>query len=371
MTTSPLLCVPFCLSGLAFVVSAIDWKAYMDQIQTIQGGERDYMKITGRTGPLVYPGGHVWLHWLLYYLTDRGTNTMLCQLIFLFVQVATSFLLTAIYWAFVPQPFASSFMFLMTVRCRNVFVNGLFNDCWAMLFVYFAIWLALCKSRWPLALLAYSAGVSVKMSALLFAPGLAAAAYCAAGSFPILVLWSLPAAALQLAVGLPFLASYPLSYLHRSFELDRQFFHFLSHNFKWLPKDVFFSQWFQVSLLVCHIGVLLYFCLARRWLKIPPSDKHRILAVILVSNFVGICFCRSLHYSFYSWYFHTLPFLVSYLNWPWVVRYAYLAAVEICWNVWTPYRGDNEDGTCASPKASFVLTCCHVILLVGLVLRRL
>eukprot|EP00117_Sycon_ciliatum_P020854 scpid46705/ scgid18446/ Dol-P-Man:Man(5)GlcNAc(2)-PP-Dol alpha-1,3-mannosyltransferase; Alpha-1,3-mannosyltransferase ALG3; Asparagine-linked glycosylation protein 3; Not56-like protein len=349
---------------------AIDWKAYMDQIEMIEAGEHDYMKIKGRTGPLVYPGGHVWLHWLLYWLTGGGKAILLCQALFLVVQVLTSTFVTSLYWRYVPQPFVTCCMFLFTVRCRNVYVNGLFNDCWAMLFVYMAMWLAVRHSRWTLGLLAYSTAVSIKMSALLFAPGMAAAAFCAAGSFSKLVRWSVPAAVLQILAGGVFLIKHPLSYVHRSFELDRQFFHFLSHNFKWLPKDIFFSRAFQISLLTFHVGLLVFLCAHRRWLSTRPSDKQALLAIIFVSNFVGICFCRSLHYSFYSWYFHTLPFLVSYAGWPWLMRYAYLIIVELCWNVWTPYRGDNQDGTCASPKASLVLTCCHAVLLMSILLRR-
>lgn len=30
----------------------------------------------------------------------------------------------------------------------------------------------------------------------------------------------------------------------------------------------------------------------------------------MVSNFVGICFARTLHYQFYCWYFHSLPYLL-------------------------------------------------------------
>lgn len=358
-------CLPLFLS-----LTAIDWKAYMDQIRIIQGGEWDYLKILGRTGPLVYPGGHVWLHWLLHGLTQGGSNIILCQIIFLLVQVANSFFVTSLCWSYVPQPFAASLVFLITVRCRNVYVNGLFNDCWEMLLVYCAIWLAVSRSRWVLALLVYSGAVSIKMSALLFAPGLAAAAYCAAGSFSKLVQWSLPAAGLQLVAGLPFLISHPWSYLHRSFELDRQFFHFLSHNFKWLPKGVFFSPWFQASLLCAHVSVLVYLGVGQQWLETKAHERMKLLMIILVSNFVGICFCRSLHYSFYSWYFHTLPFIVSWIEWPWLVRCVFLVAVELCWNVWTPYRGEDQDGTCASPKASFVLTCLHIWLLSAILLRQ-
>jgi ALG3 protein len=37
-----------------------------------------------------------------------------------------------------------------------------------------------------------------------------------------------------------------------------------------------------------------------------------IISTLLVSNYIGICFARTLHYQFYAWYFHSLPFLLWY-----------------------------------------------------------
>lgn len=60
----------------------IDWKAYMEQIQLFQDGEREYTKIEGGTGPLVYPAAHVWIYNLLYHITDRGKDILLAQKLF-------------------------------------------------------------------------------------------------------------------------------------------------------------------------------------------------------------------------------------------------------------------------------------------------
>lgn len=60
----------------------IDWKAYMEQIETYVSGELDYAKIEGGTGPLVYPGVHVYLYRILYALTDHGKNITRAQIIF-------------------------------------------------------------------------------------------------------------------------------------------------------------------------------------------------------------------------------------------------------------------------------------------------
>ena len=45
--------------------------------------------------------------------------------------------------------------------------------------------------------------------------------------------------------------------------------------------------------------------------------------ILFSSNFIGMCFSRSLHYQFYVWYFHTLPYLLWKTRLPIVTRYSY------------------------------------------------
>lgn len=54
----------------------------MEQIEQYVHGERDYTKIKGGTGPLVYPAAHVYIYRILYYITDEGKNILLAQRIF-------------------------------------------------------------------------------------------------------------------------------------------------------------------------------------------------------------------------------------------------------------------------------------------------
>lgn len=61
----------------------IDWKAYMQQISQYRAGERDYTKIYGGTGPLVYGASHVYIYNLLYMLTERGKDVARAQYIFM------------------------------------------------------------------------------------------------------------------------------------------------------------------------------------------------------------------------------------------------------------------------------------------------
>ncbi|KAG1877857.1 ALG3 protein-domain-containing protein [Suillus subalutaceus] len=45
-------------------------------------GERNYVNITGPTGPLVYPAGHVHIHRLLHLITNGGRNVAQAQQIY-------------------------------------------------------------------------------------------------------------------------------------------------------------------------------------------------------------------------------------------------------------------------------------------------
>lgn len=61
----------------------------MEQVAQFVSGQRDYAKMEGGTGPLVYPAAHVYTYTGLYYLTDRGENIVLAQKLFAVLYMAT------------------------------------------------------------------------------------------------------------------------------------------------------------------------------------------------------------------------------------------------------------------------------------------
>jgi alpha-1,3-mannosyltransferase len=77
---------------------------------------------------------------------------------------------------------------------------------------------------------------------------------------------------------------------------------------------------------------------------------------MLISNFVGICFARTLHYQFYVWYFHALPFLLWTSNnnyaYPVPLRLAIMAAIEYAFLTFP-----------ATPTSSAVLQVAHAAIL--------
>ncbi len=59
-----------------------------------------------------------------------------------------------------------------------------------------------------------------------------------------------------------------------------------------------------------------------------------IINTILTSNILGIVFARSLHYQFYSWYFHSLPIILWNTKLPVPITIFILLVIEICYNVY-------------------------------------
>ncbi|XP_052660364.1 dol-P-Man:Man(5)GlcNAc(2)-PP-Dol alpha-1,3-mannosyltransferase isoform X1 [Harpia harpyja] len=331
----------------------IDWKAYMEEVEGFANGTLDYTQLKGDTGPLVYPAGFVYIFLGLYYATGRGTDIRLAQYLFAGLYLLNLLLIFRIYCRTnkVP-PYVFFFMCCASYRIHSIFVLRLFNDPVAMAILFLAINLFL-EERWSWGCLLFSLAVSVKMNILLFAPGLLfllLQRFGLLGCIPKLCICAL----LQIVLGLPFLLVNPVGYLTRSFDLGRQFQFKWTVNWRFLPEEVFQNRAFHTMLLLAHLAGLGLFAL-HRWhrskesiltlLKDPAERKHasppltvnKIVFVLFSSNFLGICCSRSLHYQFYVWYFHTLPYLLwctpttKLAHMPKVLL---LGVIELCWNTY-------------------------------------
>ncbi|KAI6063067.1 Dol-P-Man:Man(5)GlcNAc(2)-PP-Dol alpha-1,3-mannosyltransferase [Aix galericulata] len=295
----------------------------MAEVEGFANGTRDYTQLRGDTGPLVYPAGFVYIFLGLYYATGRGADVRLAQYIFAGLYLLNLLLVFRIYCRTnkVP-PYVFFFMCCASYRIHSIFVLRLFNDPVAMAILFLAVNLFL-EERWSWGCLLFSLAVSVKMNILLFAPGLLfllLQRFGLLGCIPKLCICAL----LQVLLGLPFLLANPVGYLSRSFDLGRQFQFKWTVNWRFLPEEVFHSRVFHALLLLAHLAGLGLFAL-HRWhrssesilslLKDPADRKHpspplSIVFVLFSSNFLGVCCSRSLHYQFYVWYFHTLPYLL-------------------------------------------------------------
>ncbi|XP_019545207.2 lethal(2)neighbour of tid protein 2 [Aedes albopictus] len=86
-------------------------------------------------------------------------------------------------------------------------------------------------------------------------------------------------------------------------------------------------------------------------------DRATQLALlpIFLSNFIGIVCARSLHYQFYVWYFHSLPYLTWFTEYSTSLKFLLLLLLEFSWNTYP-----------STAVSSLILHTCHIILLVGI-----
>ena len=360
----------------------IDWIAYMQEVDGwAVEGSTDYLTLKGDTGPLVYPAGFLYAYRGLRAVV--GGSVPRAQWAFLVLYLAVQAVVLAVFRAAKLGAPGWAVLLVLSKRVHSLFLLRLFNDCLAVLGSYAAVWAA-AAGHWDAAVLLLSAGVSIKMSGLLLLPGLLFLLARNRGAVGVVRGLSLLVAS-QALVGAPFLLTYPRSYLTKAFELSRVFTYKWSVNWRFLPEPLFVSkEWAGVLLaghlasLVCWAGlrwcagdggliaVLGRLGLARGRFR-APSFLHGafhdapgyIVYVLLVSNLLGIVFARTLHYQFYTWYFHSLPLLVGCSGVHPVVSLAVLAGVEYGFNA-TDAAGE------PTPRGAVVLQVAHVLLLAGL-----
>ncbi|KAK3858666.1 hypothetical protein Pcinc_035172 [Petrolisthes cinctipes] len=349
----------------------IDWVAYMQEVEGVANGTWDYTQLRGDTGPLVYPAGFVYVYLGLYYLTSRGANIRLAQYVFAAMYVL---LLALVFRIFHKSkklpPYILLFICCTSYRIHSIFVLRLFNDPLAVLFLYAAINLFI-DGNWTLGSLVYSFAVSIKMNILLFAPALLMTyLHCLGlkGTIKQLTICAL----LQLALGAPFLVANPLGYIRMSFDLGRVFLFKWTVNWRFLPEEVFVSPWFHLGLLTLHLALLAFFAYTHwnRYLanystlltlgvETDNMTCQLLLLPLFVSNMIGMAASRSLHYQFYIWYYHSLPYLLWSTRFSVVFRLLVLGVIELCWNTYP-----------STWWSSALLHCCHLAILAGIFISR-
>ena len=143
-------------------------------------------------------------------------------------------------------------LLILSKRIHSIFILRMFNDCIAVWIGYISI-LCFMKYKWRIGCLFYSLSVSIKMNMLLYAPGLLLVLLIACGVQETIVCLSI-CATIQLILGYPFLSTYPLSYISRSFDLGREFMYEWTVNFKCVPEEMFRHKIFSVVLLVATVA---------------------------------------------------------------------------------------------------------------------
>ncbi|GJD06666.1 Probable Dol-P-Man:Man(5)GlcNAc(2)-PP-Dol alpha-1,3-mannosyltransferase [Galdieria sulphuraria] len=205
------------------------------------------------------------------------------------------------------------------------------------------------------------------MSALLYAPAVLIVlleSFCWKQTFLYVVLCG----AVQFLVGLRFLWHHPISYISKAFEFHRVFLYEWTVNWKFLPEHMFQHPLWSLVLLSSHILVLYIwykrvvrnlFTTLQKMCQEKCFVKQRnvilgrgIVTVLFQCQLIGIVFARSIHYQFYTWYFHSLPWILYSLGIHLRQGCVLLLAIELVYNKYPP-----------SWHMSILLQCCHLYII--------
>ena len=391
----------------------IDFPAYVIQVDQFLSGDRNYYDFTTPQGPLVYPAGFLYFFTPIMYLMNGGTVIWIGQLIFVGLYLATAFLsIKNGVLAGVPKWIL--YAVFLSPRALSIYILRLFNDGPTALLSQLCVFFFL-KRNWKFGCVFLSLAVSMKMNALLYAPGVAFLLFKNLSINSALSHIVFICGGIQILLGYPFLVTYPLAYIHRAFELTRICDIAGTVNWKFLPFEVFNSRIFHVSLLIGT--VLTYYCFwTGVWSKkrnvdqkssvfsissprntetispLAASDEDyfqetkAILMILYSSNFIGVVFARSINTQYYVWYSFTLPVLVYFSKWTrtefpsfesrsltsdkntlgtlpsdlldWILRLLHLFGIEYLYN---SHRSDGE----MYPKMSVLFQVAHISLLYG------
>jgi alpha-1,3-mannosyltransferase len=135
---------------------------------------------------------------------------------------------------------------------------------------------------------------------------------------------------------------------------------------KFLSEEMFHSNVLNKTLMISMMLSLLFFglkwSLKRGILKSifenNKLEEFEILEILFTSNFVGFIFLKSFHYQFYVWYFHSLPFLLEFVEMNNFMKVLLFGLLEYSWNVFP-----------STPTSSLILQAVHFILFVNLIFK--
>lgn len=248
-------------------------------------------------------------------------------------------------------------LLILSKRLHSIFLLRCFNDSFAVLFLFLAIY-AYQKRQYTVGSILYSCGLGIKMSLLLALPALGVILFLARGFMGGLRHAALMAQ-LQILIGWPFLQNDWKGYLGKAFEFSRQFLFKWTVNWRFVGEERFLSREFAVALLVGHVSVLAVF--AVKWLRpsglsiseifkavikgkeplqhIQDTVNSRItptfvMTTVLSANAIGMLFARSLHYQFYAYLAWSTPFLLWKSGIHPVLQYGIWITQEVVWNVY-------------------------------------
>ena len=335
----------------------IDWRTYMQQVSMWRGGEWDYSKLRGDTGPLVYPAWHLYIYTVLHWVTKGGEDVFLAQCIFGVVYMATLAVVFACYRR-AGAPFWLLGLLVLSKRLHSVFLLRLFNDCWVTLTLWISIY-AMQRRSWEVAALVGGLGIGIKMTMLMTGPALLLILIQGQGladAFFVLTFMAMT----QLVSAWPFLyREVGFTYIWTAFDFGRMFEYKWTVNWKFVPEKYFLSREFAVTLLIAHVSLLGLF-VVKKWLRpsgfsplefvnkyffsdlkekeeneiIKRTNATFVMDTMLASVVIGMLCARTLHYQFYAYLGWATPYLLWRSKMPGLLVFILWAVQEFYWNIY-------------------------------------
>lgn len=373
----------------------------------------------GDTGPLVYPAGFVYIYSLFYFLTDKGRNIYLAQYIFLTIYLCQTYLIHRIFRKTLKlPPYAIIISTFTSYRIHSIYVLRLFNDPIAVLLFYISLNLFI-SNKWLLGSLFYSLAVSVKMNILLYAPVLLLAYLtnltilstlknlfiCGITQiilgFPFLYVNAYSYIKGSFDLGRVFEHKWTVNYRfltrdifeHKLFHISLLALHLIMLIVFLPPFLRYLSSYAKLRFVTDELKKQSKNesqrkkkeseSLSKKQQQFLKSFEQQLqsnnetvqnepegvsklddkmskitqlfVLPFFVTNLIGITCARSLHYQFYSWYFHSLIYLVFCTGYSKSISFLLLGLIEFCWNT---YPSTNV--------SSLMLHLCHITLLAGI-----
>lgn len=91
------------------------------------------------SAPSSYPAGHLYVHRVLYAITDHGNNLAAAQQVFGLLYIVSLALSCATYHQAGGVPNWILFLLPLSKRLHSIYVLRLFNDCWSVVAAQAAI----------------------------------------------------------------------------------------------------------------------------------------------------------------------------------------------------------------------------------------
>jgi alpha-1,3-mannosyltransferase len=279
----PLLCVGELALSLLIIkyvdYTEIDWIAYGEEVDGFfKQKEYDYVKLGGQTGPLVYPAGFVYCYGFIRWAC--GEEVRNAQVLFAFLYVFNQWLALRILQRSRKVPIAFYAVTCLSKRMHSIFALRMFNDGVCAIFCHLAVLafmdLGLAAKKKEKERITTSAclrgfawlsvATSIKMNALLYLPPALVLLVGYGQSLWEILFCLIVFVGIQIALALPFLLTFPKSYLARAFELTRVFTYKWTVNFKFLSEDRFVSKELARGLLLVHVTAL-FVAAHRKWFR--------------------------------------------------------------------------------------------------------